>query len=192
MCSSLDGFLVCFVFFFFQGEAGQQVEELFVGLGVCFRVLFLRRGIFFFFFFQAEDGIRDVERSRGLGDVYKRQVHGNYRMPKKEVKKAKAATGKDKMKAIKKSIVPGSKKKSSKGKKKWSKEKTKEKLHNAVFFDKERFDKMMTEVPKMKLITIATVTDKCRITGSCARQAINELMRQGKIVQVGDLSLIHI
>ena len=26
-------------------------------------------------FFQAEDGIRDVERSRGLGDVYKRQVH---------------------------------------------------------------------------------------------------------------------
>eukprot|EP00831_Metopus_contortus_P070590 TRINITY_DN6425_c0_g1_i3.p1 TRINITY_DN6425_c0_g1~~TRINITY_DN6425_c0_g1_i3.p1 ORF type:complete len:190 (-),score=42.99 TRINITY_DN6425_c0_g1_i3:23-592(-) len=29
--------------------------------------------MFFFFFFQAEDGIRDVERSRGLGDVYKRQ-----------------------------------------------------------------------------------------------------------------------
>eukprot|EP00831_Metopus_contortus_P041735 TRINITY_DN32800_c0_g1_i1.p1 TRINITY_DN32800_c0_g1~~TRINITY_DN32800_c0_g1_i1.p1 ORF type:complete len:172 (+),score=35.76 TRINITY_DN32800_c0_g1_i1:83-598(+) len=29
---------------------------------------------FFFFFFQAEDGIRDVERSRGLGDVYKRQL----------------------------------------------------------------------------------------------------------------------
>ena len=24
--------------------------------------------------FQAEDGIRDVERSRGLGDVYKRQL----------------------------------------------------------------------------------------------------------------------
>ena len=30
-------------------------------LGVCF-------------FFQAEDGIRDLVRSRGLGDVYKRQV----------------------------------------------------------------------------------------------------------------------
>ncbi len=28
----------------------------------------------YMFFFQAEDGIRDVERSRGLGDVYKRQV----------------------------------------------------------------------------------------------------------------------
>ena len=28
---------------------------------------------FCFFFFQAEDGIRDLVRSRGLGDVYKRQ-----------------------------------------------------------------------------------------------------------------------
>ncbi len=33
----------------------------------------LERIIMLFFFFQAEDGIRDVERSRGLGDVYKRQ-----------------------------------------------------------------------------------------------------------------------
>ena len=30
--------------------------------------------IYFYFFFQAEDGIRDLVRSRGLGDVYKRQV----------------------------------------------------------------------------------------------------------------------
>ena len=29
-----------------------------------------------FFFFQAEDGIRDLVRSRGLGDVYKRQGMG--------------------------------------------------------------------------------------------------------------------
>ena len=29
-----------------------------------------------YFFFQAEDGIRDLVRSRGLGDVYKRQVRG--------------------------------------------------------------------------------------------------------------------
>ena len=28
-----------------------------------------------FFFFQAEDGIRDLVRSRGLGDVYKRQMN---------------------------------------------------------------------------------------------------------------------
>ena len=31
-------------------------------------------GKYVFFFFQAEDGIRDLVRSRGLGDVYKRQA----------------------------------------------------------------------------------------------------------------------
>ena len=31
-----------------------------------------------FFFFQAEDGIRDLVRSRGLGDVYKRQALPDY------------------------------------------------------------------------------------------------------------------
>mgnify|MGYP003381672980 CR=1 FL=1 len=30
--------------------------------------------LFVFFFFQAEDGIRYLVRSRGLGDVYKRQA----------------------------------------------------------------------------------------------------------------------
>ena len=35
---------------------------------VCFCFFFV-----FLFFFQAEDGIRDLVRSRGLGDVYKRQ-----------------------------------------------------------------------------------------------------------------------
>eukprot|EP00658_Telonema_sp_P-2_P061487 TRINITY_DN50193_c0_g1_i1.p1 TRINITY_DN50193_c0_g1~~TRINITY_DN50193_c0_g1_i1.p1 ORF type:complete len:136 (-),score=28.70 TRINITY_DN50193_c0_g1_i1:136-543(-) len=30
--------------------------------------------LFIFFFFQAEDGIRDAQESRGLGDVYKRQL----------------------------------------------------------------------------------------------------------------------
>ena len=37
---------------------------------MCFFFLFFS---FFYFFFQAEDGIRDLVRSRGLGDVYKRQ-----------------------------------------------------------------------------------------------------------------------
>ena len=35
-----------------------------------------RGGVWGGFFFQAEDGIRDLVRSRGLGDVYKRQVSG--------------------------------------------------------------------------------------------------------------------
>ena len=33
--------------------------------------------VVFVFFFQAEDGIRDLVRSRGLGDVYKRQGQGD-------------------------------------------------------------------------------------------------------------------
>ena len=34
--------------------------------------------VFICFFFQAEDGIRDLVRSRGLGDVYKRQNPDGY------------------------------------------------------------------------------------------------------------------
>ena len=41
-----------------------------------FFFLLLSFSICFFFFFQAEDGIRDLVRSRGLGDVYKRQALG--------------------------------------------------------------------------------------------------------------------
>ena len=40
---------------------GDRWREQRVGGGRCF-------------FFQAEDGIRDLVRSRGLGDVYKRQA----------------------------------------------------------------------------------------------------------------------
>ena len=39
----------------------------------CCDVCNVIRVIAWFFFFQAEDGIRDLVRSRGLGDVYKRQ-----------------------------------------------------------------------------------------------------------------------
>ena len=43
--------------------------------------LFARRTPTTVFFFQAEDGIRDVERSRGLGDVYKRQTQHDGKPP---------------------------------------------------------------------------------------------------------------
>ena len=42
-----------------------------------------------FFVFQAEDGIRDLVRSRGLGDVYKRQVSSS---PVRSSKKAIASS----------------------------------------------------------------------------------------------------
>ena len=37
------------------------------------------------FFFQAEDGIRDLVRSRGLGDVYKRQGLWNRALSEVEI-----------------------------------------------------------------------------------------------------------
>ena len=40
-----------------------ELVEVYATLGCCC-----------VFFFQAEDGIRDAQESRGLGDVYKRQV----------------------------------------------------------------------------------------------------------------------
>ena len=44
------------------------VHQLTCVVSICLYCLLV------FFFFQAEDGIRDLVRSRGLGDVYKRQV----------------------------------------------------------------------------------------------------------------------
>ena len=44
---------------------------------VVYFCFFLFCVFFFVFFFQAEDGIRDLVRSRGLGDVYKRQLLKN-------------------------------------------------------------------------------------------------------------------
>ena len=60
----------CLFFFFFD------FDELVYSSDVDFKIdfLFLAFLFFLFFFFQAEDGIRDLVRSRGLGDVYKRQV----------------------------------------------------------------------------------------------------------------------
>ena len=43
----------------------------------CVKTTVMPGRYFLFFFFQAEDGIRDLVRSRGLGDVYKRQLPGS-------------------------------------------------------------------------------------------------------------------
>ena len=52
-----------------------------------------------FFFFQAEDGIRDLVRSRGLGDVYKRQ--GDNGMEEKEKAPRRAFTPEQKFEILK-------------------------------------------------------------------------------------------
>ncbi len=55
-------------------------------------------------------------------------------------------------------------------KKKWSKGKTKDKLNNAVVWDKATLDKLRKEIPKSKLITPAIVSERIKVNGSLARQ----------------------
>merc|ERR1712204_23591 len=90
----------------------------------------------------------------------------------KVVQKSKEA----KMKAA----MAGSKTK----KKKWSKGKVKEKLANMVMFDKNTFDKMIKEIPKAKIITPSVVSERLKVNGSVARQAIRHLEERGLIVHV--------
>eukprot|EP00246_Nothoceros_aenigmaticus_P005725 TRINITY_DN17_c0_g2_i2.p1 TRINITY_DN17_c0_g2~~TRINITY_DN17_c0_g2_i2.p1 ORF type:complete len:111 (+),score=23.72 TRINITY_DN17_c0_g2_i2:195-527(+) len=66
-------------------------------------------------------------------------------------------------------------------KKKWSKGKQKEKVNNMVLFDQATYDKLLSEVPKYKLITPSVLSDRLRITGSLARRAIQELTSMGTI-----------
>mmetsp|Transcript_43554 Transcript_43554/g.60472 ORF Transcript_43554/g.60472 Transcript_43554/m.60472 type:complete len:112 (+) Transcript_43554:14-349(+) len=94
--------------------------------------------------------------------------------PKKDPKKD------DKASAKKAKAGSGSKAK----KKKWSKGKVKEKLNNAVFFDKNTYDKMLKEVPKIKMITPSIICDRLKVNVSMARRAIKELAAQDLIREV--------
>ena len=49
--------------------------------------------MFIFFFLQAEDGIRDLVRSRGLGDVYKRQTETIAQLVEVAVDLSRTASG---------------------------------------------------------------------------------------------------
>ena len=73
-------------------------------------------------------------------------------------------------------------------KKKWSKGKQKDKVENAVLFDKVLWDKLNKEIPKAKLITPSIISERIRVNGSLARQAIKVLEEQGHIVRVGEPS----
>merc|ERR1712078_16542 len=73
-------------------------------------------------------------------------------------------------------------------KKKWSKGKVKEKVMNAVFFDKALYEKCVNEVPKFKLITPSVISERMRVNGSLARRTIKDLMAKGLIRQVSSNS----
>lgn len=50
-----------------------------------------------------------------------------------------------------------------------------------VLFDKKTHERLLKEVPKMKLITPATVSERLKINNSLARSAIKELVSLGKV-----------
>ncbi|CAN6557257.1 unnamed protein product [Malus baccata var. baccata] len=59
--------------------------------------------------------------------------------------------------------------------------KQKKKVNNMVLFDQGTYDKLLSEVPKYKLITPSILSDRLRINGSLARRAIKDLMARGSI-----------
>merc|ERR1712032_101131 len=89
-------------------------------------------------------------------------------MPPKKEKKTKEQ--------IAKAAAGGGKAK----KKKWNSEKT----NNAVYLDEATYEKLLSDVPKSRLITVSTISDKLRVNGSVARAAIRDLEAKGKIKRV--------
>jgi len=81
----------------------------------------------------------------------------------------------------------------SKGKKKkWSKGKAREKVENKVLFNKETYEKLYAEVPKMKLITIAAMVERLKINAGLARRAIVELTEAGLIKPIINTSTMKV
>eukprot|EP01017_Pseudomicrothorax_dubius_P003668 TRINITY_DN1056_c0_g2_i5.p1 TRINITY_DN1056_c0_g2~~TRINITY_DN1056_c0_g2_i5.p1 ORF type:complete len:142 (+),score=48.24 TRINITY_DN1056_c0_g2_i5:65-490(+) len=71
------------------------------------------------------------------------------------------------------------------GRKKWTKGKVKDKLALAVFYDEETYKKLLEDIPKLRLITPAIVTDKLKVNQSLARRGIRHL-REKNLIRVLD------
>ncbi|KAK3420943.1 hypothetical protein EUGRSUZ_G01621, partial [Eucalyptus grandis] len=71
-----------------------------------------------------------------------------------------------------------------KQKKKLSKGKQKENVNNMALFDQATYDKLLSKVPKYKLITLSILSDRLSVNGSLSRKAIRELMASGLIRMV--------
>ncbi len=77
-------------------------------------------------------------------------------------------------------------------KKKWSKGKTREKLNNAVLFDKATVAKLEGEVPKYKVITPSVVSDRLKISVALAGRGLKYLARKKLIKLVSSSSKFHV
>jgi len=57
--------------------------------------------------------------------------------------------------------------------------KQREKTNAMVLFDKDTYDRLYKEVPKMKVVTISNLSERLKLNGSLARAAIKELVGKG-------------
>ena len=82
------------------------------------------------------------------------------------------ASSKDKAAGASKS-AQASKQRGTKAKaKKWGKVKVADKANNEVFLEQKKYDKILTEVPKILCITRAVLIEKFKVNGSVARSLI--------------------
>jgi len=58
--------------------------------------------------------------------------------------------------------------------------------------DKPTMDKLLKEVPTYKLITVAVLMDRLKITGSAARKALVELEGKGLVKRVHSSASLNI
>ncbi len=88
----------------------------------------------------------------------------------------KKNAGKDKAKAkVPKVLKPGG---GAVKKKKWSAAKSKDKLNLAVFWTKQAHDKLLKDlVAKEIYLTPSKVSEKLKVNVSCAREALQELLK---------------
>jgi small subunit ribosomal protein S25e len=77
-------------------------------------------------------------------------------------------------------------------KKKWSKGKTREKLQNAVLFDKATVAKLENEVPKYKVITPSIISDRLKLTVSLALAGLKYLAKKKLIRLVSTSSKFRV
>merc|ERR1712224_496404 len=69
-------------------------------------------------------------------------------------------------------------------KKKWSKGKTKEKVHKLCLFERDVYKKLLAEAPRYKMISVSVLVDRLNLNGSLARMAIRELCRKNLVVEI--------
>ena len=60
----------------------------------------------------------------------------------------------------------------------------KEKKNNAAILLPEEYETALKEIPRMKTITVATVSEKLRITGSLAHRLIKKMAKEGTLSAV--------